>query len=337
MKLKSLEIKGFKSISPEGQRIPLGDVTVLLGANGSGKSNLLSFFRLLNALATDKLYYHTKYYGGANRLLYLGGKAAQSMSFSLSLENENSSGTYQATLSPDANDSLFLNNAARPSQEISDFLAKIQVYQFHDTTDTSPLKRQCHMDDVYFLRSDGGNIAPFLKMLKNSFPRHYAKIVRHIQNVFPQFGDFLLDPFPGTEYVQLNWKSKSENGYVFFPSQLSDGTLRFIALATLLLLPAEILPPVLVIDEPELGLHPAALSELVAMVRYASQNSQVLLATQSSRLVDEFLPEQIVVVERDEARECSVYTKPDAALLQEWLERYTLSELWEKNVLGGNP
>jgi predicted ATPase len=335
MKLKSLEIKGFKSISPEGQRIPLGDVTVLLGANGSGKSNLLSFFRLLNALATDKLYYHTQYYGAEN-LLYFGGRETPNISFSLSLENHNSSETYQATLSSTTNESLFLNDEALPSPEVSDFLSKIKVYQFYDTTDTSPMKRRCYIDDAYSLRTDGGNIAPVLYQLKHRFPEHYKRILLYVQKVMPQFGDFHLELLLNSEDVKLDW-TDPQGQYVFKPSQLSDGTLRFIGLATLLLLPKEMLPPLIVIDEPELGLHPTAISVLASLVRSVSFTSQVLLATQSASLVNEFSPGQIIVTEQDKEKKCSIYKQLDSADLEGWIDRYSLAELWEKNVLGGKP
>jgi predicted ATPase len=165
------------------------------------------------------------------------------------------------------------------------------------------------------------------------------RIISHIQNVVPQFGDFAPPPPQRGEVqqIRLDWTDTSGTDYRFDPSQLSDGAIRFIALATLLLQPAELLPSLLVIDEPELGLHPSAISELAAMVRYASHDTQIILATQSSRLVDEFEPEQIIVAELDKVKNRSVFKKLDADELQEWLERYTLSELWEKNVLGGKP
>lgn len=177
-------------------------------------------------------------------------------------------------------------------------------------------------------------------MLKEHDPykKYYARIIRHIQKVMPQFGDFDLKSIPGAEnYVRLNWKDASGSDYLFDPHQLSDGSLRFIALATLLLQPPDLLPRFIALDEPELGLHPAAIIELSGMVKIASQHAQVLLATQSARLVDEFEPEDVLIVERDPATQASVFKKLDAERLQDWLMNYSLSELWEKNVLGGQP
>jgi predicted ATPase len=154
----------------------------------------------------------------------------------------------------------------------------------------------------------------------------------------PQFGDFDLESIPGKEdYVRLNWKDSSGSDYLFDPHQISDGSLRFMALATLLLQPPDLLPKFIVLDEPELGLHPAAIAELSSMVKIATHYTQVLLATQSTRLVDEFEPEELVIVERDEKKHCSTFRQLDTERLEDWLDNYCLSELWEKNILGGQP
>ena len=154
----------------------------------------------------------------------------------------------------------------------------------------------------------------------------------------PQFGDFSLDVLSGNKnYVRLNWTDSSGSDYLFGPDQISDGSLRFMALTTLLLQPPSLLPSFIVIDEPELGLHPSAAAILAGMIRTASQSAQLLIATQSTRLVDEFSAEELLIVERDEENKCSVFRKLDVRQLSEWLERYNLSDLWEKNVLGGQP
>ena len=167
--------------------------------------------------------------------------------------------------------------------------------------------------------------------------KYYQRILRYIRMALPQFQDFVLEPSPRNEnYILLNWL---ENGseYLFGPHQISDGSLRFMALATLLLQPPKTLPNVIILDEPELGLHPAAVSLLTGMIKAASLHSQILLATQSTRFIDDFEASDIVIVERNEARRCSTYRKLDESKLSEWLERYSISELWEKNVIGGRP
>ena len=387
MKLREIHIKGFKSIDGDvGQSIRFGDVTVLLGANGSGKSNVLSFFNMLRCLAKQKF---SQFVGkhGASRLLFYGPKKTNAITFTVFFD-DGADNRYEVKLPFGLPDKLFISheriefgqkkpipgepfqqvyrqgkngerllldeyfltsengesglahNERQTSKPIYDFLSDIRMYQFHDTSDTAKIKDRCYVDDAKYLRHDAGNLAAFLKMMKGYAPyvKYYERIIRHIQVVMPQFSDFDLEPLPGNkDYVRLNWKDISGSDYLFDPHQISDGSLRFMALATLLLQPPKLLPKFIILDEPELGLHPAAIAELGGMVRIAAQNTQVLLATQSTRLVDEFLPKEVLIVERDEKRQCSVFKKLDAKQLKGWLKRYSLSELWEKNVLGGQP
>ena len=388
MKLREISLKGYKSIDGEvGQTISFGDVTVLLGANGSGKSNLVSFLNMLNFMATGAL---NQYIGrqGVSSVLFYGPKQTKSISFELKFASDEQIQSYSVNLAYSFQDRLFISSEKvtsddkiaqqvyyNPSIEdfkdvfsrlqvkedvvsigsgesalqqdtrearrtLCDFLSSIHVYQFHDTSDTAKMKDRAYVDAAKYLYSDAGNLAAFLKMLKDHPPykKYYDRIVRHIQRVMPQFADFDLESLPGAkDYVRLNWKDASGVEYLFDPHQISDGSLRFMALATLLLQPPDLLPKFIVLDEPELGLHPAAIAELGGMVKIAAQNTQVLLATQSTRLVDEFSPEELVIVERDEQKRCSVFKRLDAEQLEDWLARYSLSELWEKNVLGGRP
>lgn len=372
MRLKNIYLKGYKSISGrDGQNIPLGDITVLLGANGSGKSNLLSFFNMLNSMFLDSL---NEFVGreGVDRLLFYGMKETESIFFRLEFKSGEVRGNYEMTLHHGLTDRLFIKKEEisadkskfkceshfNPPQstgftspninmcadknflQLHALLSDMRIYQFHDTSDTAKIKDRGYVDDAKFLHSNAGNLAAFLKMIKESekFRKYYERIIRHTKRVMPQFGDFDFEPIPGNKnYVRLNWKDNSGNEYLFDPNQISDGSLRFIALATLLLQPPELLPKFIILDEPELGLHPAAITELAAIARIAAQKTQVILATQSTRLVDEFSLDDIVVVERDEEKHCTIFKKLDAKQLQDWLANYSLSELWEKNVLGAQP
>ena len=356
MKLRELHIQGFKSIDGErGATIPFGDVTVLLGANGAGKSNLLSFFYMLQAIAEQDFSQFVGKYG-ANRLLFYGSKKTQSISYILNFENGEEKCSYTDRFLYQLPDGLFketkiIDNPKKDDIkkaffdekkriEIYKFFSYIYIYQFNDTSDTSRIRDRIYVDDAKTLRHDAGNLAAFLKMLKEheAYTKYYERILRHIRRIMPQFGDFDLQPVPGNQdYVRLNWKDSSGSDYLFDPHQISDGSLRFMALAALLLQPPELLPRFIVLDEPELGLHPAAIAEFAAMVNMAAQNTQVLLATQSPRLVDEFSPDNVVIVERDENLHGSVFKKLDSEELADWLKEYSLSELWEKNVLGGQP
>lgn len=371
--LKKINIGGYKSFRPEGQEISFGDITVLLGANGSGKSNLVSFFKMLNYLTTKGLQIYIEGQGSASSLLYYGAKTTNHIDYSLSFEqNKNDccrSTVYEGTLSYGMPDRLFLSKEKVTYKRTSDsipneyyitgnlvesglsddshtaskvlikILSQIRVHQFHDTSDTAKIKMKGYVEDCRYLRSDAGNLAAFLKAMRENPERkkYYDRIIRHIQKIMPQFSDFELENLNiNDKYIMLNWYDNTRD-YLFGPHQISDGSLRFMALTALLLQPPEMLPGVIVLDEPELGLHPAALAELAAMIRMASANCQVIIATQSTRLVDEFELDQIVVVERDEENHCSQFKRLDEVKLKDWITRYSMSELWEKNVLGGQP
>lgn len=380
MKLKKIEINGYKSIDSRGQSIEFGDVTVLLGANGAGKSNLVSFFKLLNYMTTGSLQVFIGQEGYAESLLHYGAKNTPVIRAKLIFEDEKSNtDTYEFTLAHASGDTLIftqenvtwrqyqqqtskpfeinlgaghneskLPEYAKLSQEdnksksckiLLSLLRSCRVYQFHDTSNLAKIRNFGYIGDHEYLRSDAGNLAAFLHVMRNKkeWEKYYERIIRHIRMIIPQFGDFILKPSPlNDNQIRLDW---TENGgdYRFGPHQLSDGGLRFMAMATLLLQPPELIPGAILIDEPELGLHPVAISALAGMIHSASEYSQVITATQSPRLVDEFDANVITVVERDEEKKCSLFKRLDEKELKDWLDRYTLSELWEKNVFGGRP
>ncbi|MBM4164899.1 MAG: hypothetical protein FJ222_10760 [Lentisphaerae bacterium] len=371
-KLTRLEIHGFKSIDGDGQSLDLGPVTVLLGANGAGKSNLVSFLRMVNFMTSSGLQTYVADQGFADSLVYFGSKTTMELSARLHFEDGRAKDEYSFTLRRDATNRLFFQDetvtyhaAGQPTPQVRQLgggskesqlseqaksgdmtcgvalalLSGCKVFQFHDTSATAKIRTEGYADDARYLRSDGGNLAAFLRGLtkRTDGQKYYDRIVRHVRQMVPQFGDFDLNPLPDNDkYVRLNWREK-ESDYLFGPHQLSDGSLRFMALTTLFLQPPEMRPKVIIVDEPELGLHPAAIASLAGMVKAAAVQTQVILATQSPRLVDEFTADQVVVVERDAVKPRSVFRRLDPEKLGEWLERYCLSELWEKNVLGGQP
>jgi len=373
LKLKSVTINGYKSFHPDGQTVKFGDVTVLLGANGSGKSNLVSFFKMLSWMMTGALQNFVGENGSANTLLYYGSKMTNRLGAELHFADDHADDKYKFTLAHAAGDTLIfteetlyckLANKDRPfiltldpgvkesglqaetkapnaktSRLIYQLLKSIQVFQFHDTSKEARIRNSGYINDNDFLRSDAGNLSAMLYALKNKpeGEKYYNRLIRYFQQIMPQFGDFVLEPSVLNEnYIMLNWREKGVD-YLFGPHQLSDGSLRFMALATLLLQPPAILPPVVVLDEPELGLHPSAIATLAGMIKTASQHCQVILATQSPRLVDEFNAEEVVVVERDILKRSTLIRQLADVDLKIWLENYSMSELWEKNVLGGRP
>ncbi|MBO1352333.1 MAG: AAA family ATPase [Hormoscilla sp. GUM202] len=373
LKLSYIKLKGFKSIAPEGQTIDFQDITVLLGANGSGKSNLVSFFSMLNYMMTEALQIYIGENGGAETLLYYGAKKTNRAIAEMEFTNPKAKDIYKFSLSHAAGDTVIFTEETisyqqqgrespytftldpgrkesglperakdrnnRTERVVFELLRRCQVFQFHDTSKAAKIRNKGYIDDNIFLRSDAGNLAAFLYAMQNSDAtnKYYRRIIRYIQQIMPQFGDFELKPSRLNEnYIMLNWQEKGAD-YLFGPHQISDGSLRFMAIATLLLQPPETLPAVIVLDEPELGLHPSAIAVLAGMARTASINCQIVMATQSPRLVDEFEPENILIVERNSDNSCSEFKSLDSEKLTEWLERYSLSELWEKNVIGGQP
>jgi predicted ATPase len=380
MKLKAVSIKGYKSIDGiAGASLEFGDVTVLLGANGVGKSNLVSFFSMLNYMMTGSLQNFIAERGFADAFLYFGSKVTREVSAQIEFVDDQATDKYTFRLNYAAGDILIfteetltyhLNTSQRPytlqlnpavresdlleyvrrpsvgqnekqtASVILKLLQTCKVFHFHDTSMTARVRGQGYVEDNRYLNSDGGNLAAFLFRLKENpdTSPYYAKIVRYIQKAMPQFGDFDLAPSErNRNYITLNWQDKNAPLYLFGPHQLSDGSLRFMCLATLLLQPPTSLPKVIILDEPELGLHPSAIGYLAGMVKAASQHAQIIIATQSPRLVDEFGLGNIVIVERDRQTNASVFKRKNPDELMEWLEQYSLSELWEKNVIGGQP
>jgi len=210
-----------------------------------------------------------------------------------------------------------------------------RLYHLHDTGDTSPMRRAADLEDNRSLRTDAGNLPAFLYLMQQRYPQAYSMLRRTVQMVAPFFDDFVLQPSElNPNRIKLEWRHRESDAY-FDAWALSDGTLRFIALAAIFMQPVELRPPLIIVDEPELGLHPLAITMLGSMIKMAAVDSQVLLATQSSLLLDEFTVEDVLVAER--SGHSTIFRRLDDASLESWLEDYSLGELWEKNVLGGRP
>jgi predicted ATPase len=361
--LKKMRIAGWKSI--QDATIELRPLNVFIGANGAGKSNLVSFFRLLDAVVTGRLADFVAKAGGANALLHYGAKATRQLIAELEVITEVGSGEFETLLDFSPPDNLVVNprfgdlpeanrieiNASvegqiigrikhalgskNPGSLLLDTVLKIRSYQFHDTSNTSPVRLTGYIEDNRELRADGGNLAAILYKYQQANPMCYRRIVGAIRQIAPFFGDFVLQPRElNAQTILLNWKER-DSDYLFGPHQLPDGLLRGMALIALLLQPERDLPSVLVIDEPELGLHPFALSLLASLLQKAAHHGQVIVATQSAALLDYFDPEDIVIVDRP--HRASEFKRLTTDELAAWLEDYSLSELWEKNVFGGRP
>jgi predicted ATPase len=226
-------------------------------------------------------------------------------------------------------------NANEFGDDVRQHLSKWCVYHVHDISGSSPMRKSAQLHDNAFLRPDGSNLLAFLYLLQQKHPDSYALIRAAVRMVAPFFDDFLLRPDPlNEETIRLEWKHKNSDRY-FGAFTLSDGSLRFIALATLLLQPDSFLPSVILIDEPELGLHPYAIAILASLAKQASARTQVILATQSPVLLDHFEPDDVVVA--DLIKGATQLTRLEASRLASWLEDYSLGQLWEKNELGRRP
>ena len=366
--LSKLHIEGFRSI--RSADITLRPLNVLIGANGAGKSNLIDFFRMLNyALARGFQDPYLRERGPASAVLHYGPKKTGVIRAELEFETEVGTNYYRFTLADSAGDRLTftkeevqfrlygLENPLPPKpllQHPSDnsgltelwgeydptarfaksFLQRCHVYQFHDTSLTSHMRDYAAADQSRHLYADGGNLAAVLLDLRQQALDDYASIVRTLQAVLPWFEDFVLEN-EGRKGVLLRWRMKGRGDYLFGPGQLSDGSLRIMALVTLLLLPKDRLPDVIILDEPELGLHPAAENVVAGLIREVSRSCQVILSTQSSSFIDHFAPDDVIVVENENGE--STFTNQTQEALHRWLERYTLSQIWSKNIIGGRP
>ena len=369
--LEKIEVKGYKSI--KHLDLELQHLNILIGPNGAGKSNFISFFELVNHMLNKDLQLFVGKQG-IDRLLHFGSKHTHELKMFMQFGPNR----YQATLQPtedrehlsfkeefadfDADQIQYAGGykridlaaagateSALPEPGVSSiathvarFMFDWKVYHFHDTSATAQLKNRCNIHDNSRLRPNAENLAAFLYSIKRTNPQSYQMIVNTVQRVAPFFQHFILEPEKLNEdYIRLRWKHTDNDDY-FDAHSLSDGTLRFICLSTLLLQPD--LPTVILLDEPELGLHPYAIQLLVGLIRSAAHRTQVIAATQSATLVDEFDYTDILVIEQvngaskirrlTDLMEEGLMT---GGQMKDWLESYKLGELWQKNLIGGNP
>lgn len=362
--LDKITIRGFKSIRAL-ENFDLKSLNLFIGANGVGKSNLISFFRMLNAFMEGKLNIYIADNGGMSDTLFNGRKETAEMYF----ETRFGSRGHRFTLRPGASEEPTIVNEARYyahgqrvswwemgdslngkskiaaeaasiatdakySRPVVTAIKSWQIYHFHDTSATAKMRHYEIVQDHAELRIDAANIAPYLLNLRETHGSAYRDILDVVRLVTPFFDDFILDlrKMGEAEKVNLSWMQKGSD-YPMQPYHLSDGTIRFIALATALLQPDP--PSSIIIDEPELGLHPHALAILAELIQHAATRTQLIIATQSATLLDHFGMEDIVVVKREDGG--STFRRLEHKDYVRWLESYTVGELWTKNVITGGP
>ncbi len=350
-----IRIQGFKSFRNASVSLQDG-VNLLLGANGAGKSNFISFFRFLNRLIEQELYLYTGLSGGASVLLHKGPPANSELSAKLHVGNNDYDFTLTRTEQEDrfvflreiaewgghprvlaaagANESTLKSSRSPIPAHTFDYLSGIRVFHFHDTSVNAPVMSSELRDNSAGLSGDARNIAPFLLHLRENDRPVYDHICSTIRLIAPFFADFVLIP-DGSGRVSLRWRQVGLPEDTFGPSAFSDGTLRFVCLATLLNQPDKFLPALILIDEPELGLHPHAIQILADMLKSAGARTQLIAATQSPFLIDQFSPESVIVVNREQGS--STLKRLRRAEWEPWLERYSLGDMWRKNLIGGTP
>jgi len=353
--ISKIEISGYKSIKK--CQLELGSLNILIGSNGAGKSNFIGFFKLITQILSQNLQLYVGRSGGPDALLHYGRKETDSISAKFYFGNNG----YFFGLEPTqdnrlmfSRESFYWNMSGGHSLGEGHFeslankgtgtgidnnvlppMKTWQIYHFHDTSDTAKVKQLHGINDNVFLRQDANNLAAFLYYLKPQFPLEYKRIISTIQLVAPFFGDFFLRPSPNNQdKIELEW-TEAGHDIPFKAHELSDGTLRFICLAIVLLQPDELMPSTILIDEPELGLHPYAITVLASLLQSASEQHQIIVSTQSVELINEFEVEDLVVVDRKDG--ASSFSRLKEKDLLSWLEDYSLGELWKKNILGGRP
>ncbi|MFT4925064.1 MAG: putative ATPase [Phenylobacterium sp.] len=357
MHLEHVTIKGFKSIL--SLDLDMRPINILIGANGAGKTNFISLFTFLRNLSIGKLQTYVEKQGFAATFFHFGAKHTAKISIDLTIGNSG----YHVELVHGVNDDSLIfeqeycstagSNAqltlkgrfgesglAQPhlggATRTNAYLGGCRVYHFHDTGVSAGYKQATELDGADYLYDDARNIAAFLYRLKHEYPASYQDIVCAIQTVTPFFHDFHLAPKgqAGNEKLILKWIHRDHDD-PFSANQLSDGSARFICMATLFLQPQALKPNTIIIDEPELGLHPAALAVLADMVKSAAKFSQVICSTQSVTFANQFQPEDFIVV--DQKAGASEFKRLEAEALKHWLDDYGMGDIWDKNLIGGRP
>lgn len=355
-----LEIGGFKSIRKLD--VELGPINILLGGNGAGKSNFISIFTLIKQIHLGSFQNYVQKKGGPDSLLHFGRKNTSTIDLTIYLTSENGEKNLFKLELEAGNQNLFIKSLETAyyyghtwhfrqfesntlesqfayynhsqAYYVNDRLKEFDVYHFHDTSDSSPIKGASEINDNQKLKNDGSNLSSFLYFLQEREPKHFKRIEMTIRSIAPFFERFDLKPSKlNPNFINLEWKEKGFPESYFNSYHLSDGTLRFICLATLLMQPNP--PSTIIIDEPELGLHPVAINKLASLIRKASAHTQIVISTQSVNLIDNFEPEDIIVTDRKD--KSSSFQRLKRENLKQWLEDFTLGDIWGQNKIGAQP
>jgi len=367
--IKKLSLSGFKTIL-EIKDLEFENINIFIGANGSGKSNIVSFFEMIGFMMTNSFGKYVADNGFASSMLYHGHRVTNTIESDIQFSSQTGISDYKFRISHTVNDNfLFMDetiiyqkrgkkepfkqylddggykesklgelyHSNQTAKYIKNLLAGIRVFHFHDTSKNAYIHQARPLESNSKIMNDGGNIASFLYRLKIHNSKYYERIISYIKIVAPFFDDFILEPMGNS--IQLKFK-ETNSDLELGSFRLSDGTMRFICLATLLLQPKTTIPKIIIIDEPELGLHPVAIDILTEMLNIASNNAQIFLTTQSERLINHFEPKNIVVINRKKdinGRFYSDFKKLTNESLEAWIDKYSISEIWNSNIIEGRP
>lgn len=362
IRLKSLCVKGWRSIKDLGEFNP-GNINVLIGTNGAGKSNFIVFFDLLSWMLSGKLQERITQLGGSNDILFDGPEVTKKLEGELAVETSAGLNEYKFALQFARPDRLYFAEEAyrfsrkdrdtksrwtylggghveaklaeetnKTASVVRNLLKKFIVYQFHNTSDTSGMRLRWNMDDGRWLKANAQNLGSFLYRIQQHETEYFTRTVKYVRNVLPFFDDFEL--YPEDYNIMLRWKEKGTQK-VFNAGQASDGMLRTLALIAMLAQNPKDLPAVLFLDEPELGLHPAAIDVVAGLIKAASNHCQIFIATQSVNMVNNFAPDDLVVIERN--RRDSQYHRYTSEQLSAYMDEFSTGDLWEHNIIGGKP
>lgn len=366
--LKTIRLRNWKSI--QDQTIELRHLNVMIGSNGAGKSNLISLFKMLNEMFAHQPGFrnYVGKSGGADSLLYLGKRNSPTAEMELTFQADTGLTRYFASWAAASGDSLIFTDekvqflpedstqwrttelgAGHAESKLAEFsdagivpanvalnlMRKCRLYHFHDTSDNASLRHPSNLSHDRYLFPDANNLATILYLFESQHPVSFKRISSAVKQLIPSFHSFLLEPSRlNKSKIEIKWFQQGST-YELGPHQLSDGSIRFVALAALLSQPKEMLPLLIALDEPELGLHPAALEKLAGIAKAASLNCQLFMATQSPVFLDYFEPENVLVANSEDGR--TNFSRLSTNELGCWREEYSLGEIWEKNVIGGGP
>ena len=371
--ISHIKLSGYKSI--KSAHVDFNNLNVFIGANGSGKSNFMSFFQMLEFYLSSKdgLSEFVGKNGGANILMHFGTLTTKSIEAELKFATSSGENTYYVELGAAVGDKLYFKDekvdfhstrhlhgqepiplgagiafsrllqiseddveykkGLQTIRTIRNIMRRWSFFQFHNTSKEAFIRGGSHMNDSGYLRSDAGNLAAVLFMLQDRHPSAFYSILSAMKQIAPFIERLEIKEDYGSEYVRIKWSENAHGSYLLDVSQMSDGTLRALALVTLLTLPEK--PPLICIDEPELGLHPEAVTIIGDLIKIASEDTQIIISTQSTKLIDCFDPEDIVVVSRDIGG--TYFERLDYEKYKHWFDEYSISETWDTNIFGGRP